>query len=67
LIDEAIAVFKTALKHFPESALLYDNLAEAYLKQKQTAMAIKNYQKSLELMPYNQNAEEMLKFIKSKN
>jgi glyoxylase-like metal-dependent hydrolase (beta-lactamase superfamily II) len=67
LIDEAIAVFKTALKHFPESALLYDNLAEAYLKQKQTAMAIKNYQKSLELMPYNRNAEEMLKFIKSKN
>ena len=67
LIDEAIAVFKTALKHFPESALLYDNLAEAYLKQKQTAMSIKNYQKSLELMPYNQNAEEMLKFIKSKN
>jgi glyoxylase-like metal-dependent hydrolase (beta-lactamase superfamily II) len=66
-IDEAIAVFKTALKHFPESALLYDNLAEAYLKQKQTAMAMENYQKSLELMPYNRNAEEMLKFIKSKN
>jgi glyoxylase-like metal-dependent hydrolase (beta-lactamase superfamily II) len=67
LIDEAIAVFKTALKHFTESALLYDNLAEAYLKQKQNDLAIKNYQKSLELMPYNRNAEEMLKFLGSKN
>ncbi len=65
LIDEAITVFKTALGHFPESALLYDNLAESYLKQKQNALAIENYQKSLELMPYNRNAEEMLKFLGS--
>ena len=65
LIDEAIVVFKIALGHFPESALLYDNLAEAYLKQKQNTLAIENYQKSLELMPYNRNAKEMLKFLGS--
>ncbi len=66
-IDKAIAVFKTALGYFPESALMYDNLAEAYLKQKQKELAIENYRKSLELMPYNRNAEEMLKFLGSKN
>jgi glyoxylase-like metal-dependent hydrolase (beta-lactamase superfamily II) len=63
LISEAIGVLTTALEHFPESALLYDDIAEAYLKQGKPGMAAKNYRRSLELAPYNRNAEEMLKFL----
>jgi glyoxylase-like metal-dependent hydrolase (beta-lactamase superfamily II) len=63
LINEAIGVFTTALEHFPESALLYDSLGEAYLKQGEPTMAIENYRRSLELAPYNRNAEGMLKLI----
>ncbi|MBN1270673.1 MAG: tetratricopeptide repeat protein [Candidatus Aminicenantes bacterium] len=46
---------------FPDSANLYDSLGEAYLIQGNKDMAIKNYKKSLELNPDNQNAAKMLK------
>ncbi len=63
LINEAVGVLTIALEHFPESALLYDDIAEAYLKQGTPSMAAKNYKRSLELAPYNRNAEEMLKLL----
>jgi len=62
-INDAIEVFKITVKIYPNSALVYDNLAEAYLKKGKKILAIKNYKKSLEIFPGNRNAREILKII----
>jgi CubicO group peptidase (beta-lactamase class C family) len=60
---EAIAVFNLNVEMYPKSANTYDSLAEAYMKSGNKELAIKNYKKSLELDPANQNAVEMLKTL----
>jgi len=60
-ISEAIEVFKLNVELFTESFNVYDSLGEAYMKSGDKQKAIKNYQKSLELNPENNNAKEMLK------
>jgi len=44
----------------------YDSLAEAYMLSGNKELAIKNYEKSLELNPQNTNAAEQLKKLKTK-
>lgn len=66
LIDEAIVVFALAVEQYPESALAYDNLAEAYMKNGKIELAIQNYEKSLELLPENRNAEGILNILRSR-
>jgi pimeloyl-ACP methyl ester carboxylesterase len=58
---EAIELFKLNVIAYPESSNTYDSLAEAYMKNGDKDLAIKNYKKSLELDPENKNALEMLK------
>ncbi len=65
-LNEAIAVFKMNVELFPESANVYDSLGEAYMKNGNTQLAVKNYRKSLELNPENNNAREMLKKLEKK-
>jgi tetratricopeptide (TPR) repeat protein len=65
--EAALAVFNSEAKFFPQSALAYDNLGEAYLKMGKTQEAIENYEKSLAIMPYNLNAEQMLNILRPKN
>jgi len=62
-IPEAIDVFKLNVEIFPDSANVYDSLAEAYMKQGNKELAIHNYRKSLELNPENDNAREKLKTL----
>jgi tetratricopeptide (TPR) repeat protein len=64
-ILEAIEVFKLNVELFPESSNVYDSLGEAYMKRGDDNNAIKNYKKSLELNPDNDNAKEMLKNLKN--
>jgi cytochrome c-type biogenesis protein CcmH/NrfG len=45
---------------YPQSANTYDSLAEGYMDNGENALAIANYQKSLQLNPKNRNAEVML-------
>jgi pimeloyl-ACP methyl ester carboxylesterase len=61
---EAIELFKLNVAAYPESANTYDSLGEAYMTNGDNELAIKNYKKSLELDPDNQNAVEMLKRLK---
>ncbi|WP_029038006.1 prolyl oligopeptidase family serine peptidase [Salinimicrobium xinjiangense] len=63
-IEQGVNVFLLALHIYPESANLYDSLAEAYLHNKDFKNAISNYKKSLELNPENQNAITRLKQLK---
>jgi len=62
----AIEIFKLNVELHPESANVYDSLAEAYMNSGDTKKAIKNYKKSLELNPDNNNAKEMLKKLEKK-
>lgn len=63
-IDDAILVFEQNTKDYPSSANTWDSLAEAYDKKGNKELAIKNYQKSLELDPGNSNAAEQIKRLK---
>ena len=57
----ALSIFKFNTEKYTNSANAYDSLAEAYLNSGNKELAIKNYEKSLELNPQNTNAVEQLK------
>ena len=63
-VDDAIALFIMNTVAFPSSANTYDSLAEAYMNAGNKELAIKNYEKSLELNPQNTNAVEQLKKLR---
>ncbi len=63
-LPEAIEVFKLNVEAYPQSWNVYDSLADAYLRNNEKELAIKNYQKSLILNPKNANAIQALKTIK---
>ena len=63
-IKDAIELFKLNTFAYPESGNVYDSLGEAYLKDDQTDLAIKNYEKSLKLDSNNSNANQVLKKLK---
>jgi tetratricopeptide (TPR) repeat protein len=65
-IDEAIAIFKLNVQNFPENWNCYDSLGEAYMNAGKDELAIKNYERSIELNPQNEAGTEMLKKIKNK-
>jgi len=65
-IDKAIEVFKLNVEAYPESANVYDSLAEAYMKNGDTELAIKFYRKTLELNPDNPGAKRNLKKLERK-
>ena len=60
-VPDAIRLFRLNVALFPDSANVYDSLAEAYAAAGQLRPAIANYRKSLALDPDNSNAVEMLK------
>jgi tetratricopeptide (TPR) repeat protein len=49
--DDAIAIFRLNAEHYPESANVWDSLAEAYMQVGRHEQAIVYYEKSLELAP----------------
>ena len=61
---DAIKLFKINTIAFPGSWNVYDSLGEAYLKDGQIDLAVKNYEKSLEIDPKNENARKVLKELK---
>ena len=63
----AIEVFKLNVALFPQSGNVYDSLGESYMNNGETDLAIKNYEKSLELDPNNTNAVEMLKRLRNED
>jgi len=63
-VDEAIKVFQRNVQEYPNASNPYDSLAEAYMIAGQKDLAIKNYEKSVELNPNNKNGLENLKKLK---
>ena len=60
----AIQVFQLNTQIYPQSANVWDSLAEAYMKLGDRQKARENYEKALTLDPKNENAKESLKKIK---
>jgi CubicO group peptidase (beta-lactamase class C family) len=61
---EAIEIFKLNVTAYPESFNVYDSLGEAYMKNGNKELAIKNYQKSVAINPDNRGGIEALKKLK---
>ncbi len=60
-VQTTIEVFKLNVEAYPEGFNTYDSLGEAYMEAGERALAIANYEKSLELNPDNNNARAMLR------
>jgi len=60
----AVQVFKLNAAMFPDSANVWDSLAEGYLKAGDITQAQENYEKALKLDPESRSAKEALKRIK---
>ena len=63
-IEAAIKLFELNVKEYPNSPNVYDSMGDAYRQIGKFDLAIKNYQKSLELNPANDNARAMLRQLK---
>jgi len=63
-LKEAIEVLKLNVDVYPESFSAYDHVAEAYMTNGDKELAIKNYEKSLDLNRFNWNAVEKLKTLR---
>lgn len=59
-LEKALAVFQLNTKAYPNSSKVYDSYGEALLIQGDTATAIANYRKSVELNPGNTHGLEVL-------
>ena len=65
-LEQAIELFKLNVEAFPQSANAYDSLGEAYLNAGNNELALKNYQKAVELDPTNANAAQIVKRLRGK-
>jgi len=59
--DEAIGIFTMNCIANPNSFNAFDSLGEAYMNKGDKISAIKNYEKSIQLDPTNENAKDMIK------
>ncbi len=66
-IQDAIKIFKLNIDIHPGYANGFDSLGEAYMVSGEKDLAIRNYKKSLELDPQNENAVNMLKKLEKEN
>ena len=66
-VKEAIEIFKLNVEMFPQAFNVYDSLGEAYMVNGDKELAIKNYEKALELNPQNTNSVNMLKKLRGSN
>lgn len=64
---KSIAVFEINVALYPNSANVYDSLAEAFMKSGDTAKAILNYQKSLKLDSGNARAKKFIEKLEINN
>ncbi|HEX8140447.1 MAG TPA: FKBP-type peptidyl-prolyl cis-trans isomerase [Pyrinomonadaceae bacterium] len=65
-VREAIEVFKLNVEAYPNSANVYDSLAESYAVHGDKQLAIDNYRKALELNPQLESARRALEALTGK-
>jgi tetratricopeptide (TPR) repeat protein len=62
---EAIRIFQLNIEAYPQSSNAYDSLGEAYMDAGDKALAIANYQKSVQLNPGNSSAVKIVQKLKA--
>jgi tetratricopeptide (TPR) repeat protein len=62
---DALAILRRNADEHPTSSNVYDTLGEAYMNAGQKDLAIRNYERSLELDPNNRNAADQLEQLKT--
>jgi glyoxylase-like metal-dependent hydrolase (beta-lactamase superfamily II) len=65
-LKEAIEIFKMNVELYPEAWNVYDSLGEGYMLLGEKELAIKYYEKSMEINPENTNGAAMLERLKKK-
>jgi len=60
-IPDAIKLFKLMVAEYPNYSKSYTGLADAYYKDNNKGLAVKNYRLSLKLDPHNSYTSEMIK------
>jgi tetratricopeptide (TPR) repeat protein len=65
-LDQAVEVLKLSVEANPQSADSYELLGDAYAKRGNRELAIRSYEKSLELDPMDQEEAQSLKQLKQK-
>jgi tetratricopeptide (TPR) repeat protein len=63
-VKEAITLFRMNVEAFPGSFNVYDSLAEALMADHQYVHAVRNFTRSVELNPGNENGRKKLKELK---
>jgi CubicO group peptidase (beta-lactamase class C family) len=63
-VNDAIEVFKLNVEDHPQSSNVYDSLGEAYAVNGDKDLAVKNYERSVELNPNNTGGIEALKKLR---
>jgi tetratricopeptide (TPR) repeat protein len=58
--------FHQELPDFPDIWESYDALGESFIQEGDTAQAIQNFKKSVDINPHNTNTVEMLKKLEEK-
>jgi CubicO group peptidase (beta-lactamase class C family) len=66
-VKDALAVLKFATEEYPSSSNTFDTYGEALMKEGLKELAIKNYKRSIELDPKNENAVKQLKILESEH
>jgi cytochrome c-type biogenesis protein CcmH/NrfG len=61
---DAIRIFQLNVEDHPDSWNAFDSLGEAYMNDGQKELAIRSYERSVELNPNNSGGEAMLKKLK---
>jgi len=59
-LEAAVQIFQLNVESYPDSANVYDSLGEAYADHGDRELAIKSYEKAVQLNPNNQGAKEAL-------
>jgi photosynthetic reaction center cytochrome c subunit/tetratricopeptide repeat protein len=62
--DDAIVWLQLNAEFYPKSSATFAALGQAYARKSDTANAIKNFEKAIELDPNNQNAKRQLEQLK---
>jgi tetratricopeptide (TPR) repeat protein len=65
-LDESLKAFRVLAEIFPDISMAYDSLGEVYMRKENKELAIKSFEKSLELDPTNRNASARLEELKKK-
>lgn len=65
-VEAAITIFTLNAENYPNDWIVYNSLGEAYVTNGDAALAIRNYERSVELNPRNSNGIDAIERLKGR-